>query len=46
MIKAQCHICHELFEVPDNRALTYVMMNLIPCRSCSKSENRQESKQV
>jgi len=34
MIKAQCHMCRELFEVPNNRALTYVMMNLIPCRAC------------
>ena len=36
MIKAQCHICHELFEVPDNKALTYIMMNLIPCRECAQ----------
>ena len=34
MIKAQCHMCRELFEVPDNRALTYVMMNMLPCRAC------------
>jgi hypothetical protein len=54
MIKAQCHICHRLFEVPDNRALTYIMMNLIPCRECAqrfqhtskhvKLESRQETK--
>jgi len=44
MIRAQCHMCHGLFEVPDNKALTYVMMNMLPCRACSKLEIRQGNK--
>ena len=33
-------MCHGLFEVPDNKALTYVMMNMLPCRACSKLDTK------